>query len=172
MIDSMHYKGYTASMVFDPEDQIIVGRILGVDDNISFHGESVVEFESRFHAAIEDYLAASKELGSATEKPASAKVMLFALIFTDKPGHSAVRASSLQAHIEWLELNQALVPIGGSLRHEPGDVPKGGLWIAQAESKSQLEALIKSDPFYIAGLRQSYEILHWSKANAERMALI
>ena len=72
----MSYKGYTASMVFDAEDKIIVGRIMDVDDIISFHGESVAEFESNFHAAIEDYLAASKELGTAPEKPASGKVML------------------------------------------------------------------------------------------------
>ena len=76
MINSMTYKGYTASMVFDAEDKIIVGRILDVDDIISFHGESVAEFETNFHAAIEDYLAASKELGSAPENPASGKVML------------------------------------------------------------------------------------------------
>ena len=68
MINSMTYKGYTASMVFDAEDRIIVGRILDVDDIISFHGESVAEIEINFHAAIEDYLAASKELGSAPEK--------------------------------------------------------------------------------------------------------
>jgi predicted HicB family RNase H-like nuclease len=59
MINSMAYKGYTASMVFDAEDKIIVGRVLGIVDIISFHGESVAEFESNFHAAIEDYLAAS-----------------------------------------------------------------------------------------------------------------
>ena len=76
MNNSMHYKGYTASMVFDSEDKIIIGRVLDVDDIISFHAESVAEFESNFHAVIEDYLAASKELGSAPEKPASGKVML------------------------------------------------------------------------------------------------
>ena len=76
MINSMSYKGYAASMIFDPEDKIIVGRILDIDDIISFHGESVAEFEASFHAAIEDYLAASKELGSAPERPASGKVML------------------------------------------------------------------------------------------------
>jgi predicted HicB family RNase H-like nuclease len=59
MINSMAYKGYTASMVFDAEDKIIVGRVLGIVDIISFHGESVAEFESNFHAAIEDHLAAS-----------------------------------------------------------------------------------------------------------------
>ena len=76
MINFMSYKGYTTSMAFDTEDKIIVGRVQDVDDIISFHGESVSEFESNFHAAIEDYLAASKELGSAPEKPASGKVML------------------------------------------------------------------------------------------------
>ena len=98
--------------------------------------------------------------------------MLFAVIFTDNPGHGAVRAAHLQDHIAWLEQHRDVVPIGGSLRLAPGDVPKGGLWIAEAESADQIDALIQSDPFFIAGLRQGYEILHWSKANAERKALI
>lgn len=32
MINSMTYKGYTASMIFDAEDKIIVGRVLDIDD--------------------------------------------------------------------------------------------------------------------------------------------
>jgi predicted HicB family RNase H-like nuclease len=76
MINSMTYKGYTASMTFDAEDKVIVGRVLDVDDIISFHGESVTKFETNFHAVIEDYLAASNELGCAPERPASGKLML------------------------------------------------------------------------------------------------
>jgi predicted HicB family RNase H-like nuclease len=76
MINAMSYKGYTATMVFDAEDKVIVGRVQDIDDIITFHGESVAEFESNFHAAIEDYLAAAKALGSAPERPASGKVML------------------------------------------------------------------------------------------------
>ena len=98
--------------------------------------------------------------------------MLFAVIFKDKAGHGKVREANLLSHIEWLEKNKEVVPVGGSLRHEPGETPKGGLWIAEAESKSQLEELLKTDPFFIAGLRESYEILHWSKANAQRKVLI
>ncbi len=98
--------------------------------------------------------------------------MLFAVIFTDKPNHGEIRAANLQAHIDWLEQHKDVIPVGGSLRHEPDQTPKGGLWVAHAESKAALEELLKTDPFYIAGLRQSYEILHWSKANAERMELI
>ena len=76
MSNLMSYKGYSASMTFDAEDKIIVGRIQDVDDIISFHGESVAAFESCFHAVIEAYLAAAKALGTAPEKPASGKVML------------------------------------------------------------------------------------------------
>ena len=98
--------------------------------------------------------------------------MLFAVIFTDKPGLGSVRAAHLQAHIAWLEQHRDVVPAGGSLRAAPGDVPTGGLWIAQAESAAQIEALIQTDPFFMAGLRERYEILLWSKANAERKVLI
>ena len=83
-----------------------------------------------------------------------------------------LRVAHLQAHLDWLERHSDVVPVGGSLRHEPSETPKGGLWIVQADSKQQLEALLQMDPFYLAGLRQSYEILHWSKANSERQALI
>jgi predicted HicB family RNase H-like nuclease len=76
MINSMSYKGYKASMTFDVEDKVIVGRVQEIDDIISFHGESVAEFEANFHAAIDDYIAASRELGSEPERPASGKVML------------------------------------------------------------------------------------------------
>jgi len=52
--------------------------------------------------------------------------MLFAVIFTDRSGMGQVRAQNLAAHIEWLEINKEVVPIGGSLRYELGQVPKGG----------------------------------------------
>ena len=76
MTNTMTYKGYTASMIFDAEDKIIVGRVLDIDDVISFHGESVAEFESNFQATVTDYIAASEALGSQPEKPASGKLML------------------------------------------------------------------------------------------------
>jgi uncharacterized protein len=98
--------------------------------------------------------------------------MLFAVIFQDRPGLGAVRAEHLQAHIDWLDQHRDMIPVGGSLRHEPDQVPRGGLWIAHADSKQQLEDVLKTDPFYRAGLRQGYDILHWSKAHPDRMVLI
>ena len=71
MTDSMIYKGYTASMVFDTEDKIIVGCVLHIDDIASFHGASVSEFETNFHSAVEGYRAASRH-GTSLDKWAGA----------------------------------------------------------------------------------------------------
>lgn len=90
--------------------------------------------------------------------------MLFAVLFTDKPGHGALRAEHLQAHIDWVAEHQDTVLVAGSLRVEPGEVPKGGLWVVEAPSKQAVLDLMQSDPFYVFGLRQSVEVLHWSKA--------
>jgi predicted HicB family RNase H-like nuclease len=63
----MTYKDYTASMIFDTKDKTIVGRVMDIDDIISFNGESVAEFEANFHAAVEDHVAAAAEFQSPTE---------------------------------------------------------------------------------------------------------
>jgi predicted HicB family RNase H-like nuclease len=76
MNNLMSYRGYTASMVFDTEDKIIVGRVLGIDDIVTFHAESVTEFELNFAAAVDGYISACEQLGSTPEKPASGKMML------------------------------------------------------------------------------------------------
>ena len=62
-MNSMSYKGYTARMDFDAEDKIIVGRVLDIDDIITFHGNSVAEFEAAFQAAVDGYISACAQLG-------------------------------------------------------------------------------------------------------------
>jgi predicted HicB family RNase H-like nuclease len=76
MNNTMMYKGYTTSMVFDTEDKIIIGRVLDVDDIITFHGKSVSEFEKIFHVVVDDYLSSCKKIGSVPERPASGRLML------------------------------------------------------------------------------------------------
>jgi len=98
--------------------------------------------------------------------------MLFAVHFVDRQERYEVRIRYLQAHIEWLDQHKERVLIGGSLRNEPGDQPIGGLWIVEAESSTVIEMLIRTDPFWINGLRESYEIHHWSKAFQDRSVLV
>lgn len=76
MNNTMTCKGYTARIEFDPEDNIFFGRVLGVHDIITFHGETVTKLRTDFEAAIEHYLKVCKKQGISPEKPASGKLML------------------------------------------------------------------------------------------------
>jgi uncharacterized protein len=98
--------------------------------------------------------------------------MLFAVLFADRPGHGHVRAEQLEAHIDWIDQHKDIVLVAGSLREELQDVPRGGLWVVEAESKTAVIEMMKSDPFYVFGLRQSIEVLHWSKALPDHKASI
>ncbi len=72
----MSYRGYRASLTYDPDDNILVGRVLDIADIIGFHGTSLAEFEQAFHESVDAYLAACASLGEQPEKPASGKLML------------------------------------------------------------------------------------------------
>lgn len=72
----MFGNGYTARLEFDADDKIIVGRVVDIDDIISFHGASVAEFEEAFKTAVDGYIHACEQLGQAAEKPASGRMML------------------------------------------------------------------------------------------------
>lgn len=76
MSSSLNYKGYCAKVEFDAEDRIFTGRIIGIRDVVGFHGESVAELETAFHEAVDNYVAACKELGQEPCKPYSGNLML------------------------------------------------------------------------------------------------
>lgn len=71
MTNAMMYRGYLASITFDSNDNILVGRIEGIKDGVSFHAESVAELKDAFHEAVDDYLEACAEIGKQPDKPYS-----------------------------------------------------------------------------------------------------
>ncbi len=127
MMNTMTYRGYTAGMTFDPEDKIIVGRVLNVDDIIAFHGESVAEFETNFHMVIDDYVAACKSLGGAAEKPASGKLMLRVAPDIHAAALKAAARSGVSLN-KWAEQALSMAsrksPSPRALQAEPNPSPK------------------------------------------------
>ena len=90
--------------------------------------------------------------------------MLFIARFTNDPEKSALIPQLYPAHVEWLKKNEAKILVPGAVRSDPNAPPVGGVWIVQADSKAEVEELFRTDPFWVNGLRQGYEILYWSKA--------
>lgn len=75
-MNTMTCKGYTARIEFDERDNIFVGRVLGLRDVVSFHGETVAELRADFEAAIKHYLAVCRKSGVSPEKPVSGRMLL------------------------------------------------------------------------------------------------
>lgn len=61
-MNTMTYKGYTARVKYDECDNIFVGRILGIRNMISFHGETVAELRAEFELSIKDYRADCRQV--------------------------------------------------------------------------------------------------------------
>lgn len=71
----MTYKGYTARVGFDSDDEVFTGRILGINDVVGFHAETVAGLKLAFREAVDDYIATCERLGKSPERAYSGRVM-------------------------------------------------------------------------------------------------
>jgi len=65
----LEYKGYTGSIEYSPEDDLLYGKIMGIGGLISFEGETGKQLEEDFRKAIDTYLVDCKAEGKKPEKP-------------------------------------------------------------------------------------------------------
>lgn len=68
MNDLLQYKDYYATIHFSNEDDVFYGKVIGVNDLITFEGASVKELKHAFEEAIDDYLETCKELDKTPDK--------------------------------------------------------------------------------------------------------
>ncbi len=76
MKNAMNYKGYAARIEFDAQDRVFFGRLAGIQDIVTFHGETVDELEAAFKEAVDHYLDTCAKLGDKPNKPYSGKLTL------------------------------------------------------------------------------------------------
>jgi predicted HicB family RNase H-like nuclease len=67
------YKGYHAKAEYRPEDKLIFGEVLDLDDAVLFEVRDATEVEVAFHAAVDEYLAFCEKIGKRPEKPYSGR---------------------------------------------------------------------------------------------------
>jgi len=68
MNDILEYNGYYGSVHFSSEDEVFHGKLLGIDDLVTFEGSSVRELKRSFKEAVNDYLETCKQLGKEPSK--------------------------------------------------------------------------------------------------------
>ena len=68
MKNAMSYRGYFGSVEFSDEDSIFFGRIMGINDRITYDGVDVKSLRHDFENAVDEYLETCSQLGKEPEK--------------------------------------------------------------------------------------------------------
>lgn len=68
---TLEYKGFQGSVDFDAQSDEMHGKILHINDLVSYEADSLRELRLAFEEAVDDYLATCKELNLEPEKPFS-----------------------------------------------------------------------------------------------------
>ena len=70
----MEYKGYIAAIHLDDRDNILVGKIAGIKDSVTFHATDVAGLREAFEEAVNDYLEQCAESGFSPDKSFSGNI--------------------------------------------------------------------------------------------------
>jgi len=68
MSNFLEYKGYYGTVDFSVADNILFGKVIGVNSLISYEGDSIQSLRKDFEDAVDDYLETCSELGIQPEK--------------------------------------------------------------------------------------------------------
>lgn len=96
--DKITHKGYTGSIEISIEDSCLHGRVLFIDDIVSYEGETVQEIIVSFKNAVDRYITYCKESGKPANKPYSGT-------FNVRIGKELHRQAAQAAHSQNINLN-------------------------------------------------------------------
>lgn len=101
-VNNLTYKGFTGSCEISLEDDCLFGRILFIEDIITFEGQTTAELKTAFEEAVDRYLVHCKKTGKPANKPYSGS-------FNVRIGADLHRKAAIQSHACGLSLNEFVV---------------------------------------------------------------
>jgi predicted HicB family RNase H-like nuclease len=99
MNNYIEYKGYRGVIDYSDQDSVLYGKIIGIDDLVTFEGSSVEEIKSAFFYAVDNYLETCKELGKNPEKE-------FKGVFNVRVREKVHKLAAIKAQSEKISLNK------------------------------------------------------------------
>lgn len=64
----LQYKGYLGSVECDPEENCLHGRILYINDLVTYEAQTPAELSASFESSVDDYLKTCEQVGKVPEK--------------------------------------------------------------------------------------------------------
>jgi len=75
MNNTLNYKGFTARVEFSADDNLLVGRLIGIDDIVTFHGDTVDELKFSMRESVDFYIEVCEKKGKKVKKSYSGKLL-------------------------------------------------------------------------------------------------
>lgn len=92
--------------------------------------------------------------------------MKYVVLFEDEAtSPSDLRKTHMAAHLAFLEAHADQIEAAGPLS-DPEERGRDGLWIVEASSDTEVELLIRKDPFWPTGLRHAFSVIPWTQVFA------
>ena len=68
MKDVLNYKGFIGSVYFSADDNVFFGKLEGINDLVTFEGETVKKLTDAFHYVVDEHVKDCEKENIATEK--------------------------------------------------------------------------------------------------------
>lgn len=101
-MDILKYKEYEGTAELDMSRGICRGKVLFIDDLVTYEADSPRQLQSEFELAVEDYLATCASVGKEPQRP-------FRGLFNVRVSPELHRAAALRAASDAVSLNDVVV---------------------------------------------------------------
>ena len=68
MKNNLEYKGYIGTVEYSANDELLFGKVIGINGLISYEGDSIQSLKQDFEDAVDDYLEMCLEKGIEPQK--------------------------------------------------------------------------------------------------------
>lgn len=101
-MDILKYKDYEGTAELDMDRGMCRGKLLFIDDLVTYEAATPGDLRHQFEAAVDDYLATCAEVGKEPQRP-------FRGVFNVRVPRQLHRAAALRAVVDGVTLNEVVV---------------------------------------------------------------
>jgi predicted HicB family RNase H-like nuclease len=101
-VDILKYKDYEGTAELDMSRNVCRGKILFIDDLVTYEADLPSALQAQFEAAVDDYIATCAELGREPQRP-------FRGLFNVRVSPELHRAAALRSATDSVSLNEVVI---------------------------------------------------------------
>ena len=130
----IEYKGYSGVFEYDPSIDAFHGRVVGLQDVVTFQGRSLDELRREMKESIEDYLELCREVGKDPERPYRGEFLVRTTPEVHRAAATAAEASGVSLNA-WMEAAITMVVRERAARPWGAEGPKGPAGTERAKKR-------------------------------------